>query len=343
MEGSRHRPTTQGKAMINKHEHLAAQLVIPPLECPLPVRVDEALGNHVNDLLLDWVSQVGIFEGQLEQVHASNFGRFAMLCHPDTDTPERLLLSAKCIAALFAVDDHYCDDERSGSNPRLLGPRLSLALAALDKAHLTAPHDLALTQALNRDPVLRGLQGYMSHLARYSSESQMARVRLETIAMFVTMNAEAAWRIEHSLPSVWEYLAHRQVNSFLPCMALIDVVGGYELEADAYFSAQVREVVTLAASATIIANDVYSAPKESMPEIGDFNLPLLLAHEHGCSLQQGMWLAAETHNEIVRRYADKEHQLLEHASPQLERFLGGVKAWLAGNNEWHQHSGRYQV
>ncbi|WP_330216394.1 family 2 encapsulin nanocompartment cargo protein terpene cyclase [Pseudomonas sp. AM8] len=323
--------------------HTAAQLEIPPLECPLPVRVDETLGNHINDLLLAWVRRVGIFEGQLEQVRASNFGRFAMLCHPDTDAPERLLLSAKCIAALFAVDDHYCDDERSGSNPRLLGPRLSLALAALDKAHLTPPHDRALEQALNHDPVLRGLRGYMRHLARYGSANQMARVRLETIAMFVTMNAEASWRIEHRSPSVWEYLAHRQVNSFLPCMALIDVVGGYELDAETYFCAPVREVITLAASATIIANDVYSAPKESVPEIGDFNLPLLLAQERGCSLQQALWLAAETHNEIVRRYETLEHRLLMHASPLLERFLDGVKAWLAGNNEWHRHSARYQV
>lgn len=340
MNDSKASPTPAPKS---PDDPTAAQLEIPALDYPLPVRMDEALGNHINDLLLAWVRQVGIFEGQLEKVHASNFGRFAMLCHPDTDAPERLLLAAKCIAALFAVDDHYCDDERSGANPRLLGPRLSLALAALDKAHLTAPHDLALERALNRDPVLRGLRGYMSHLARYGSANQLARVRLETIAMFVTMNAEASWRIEHSSPCVWEYLAHRQVNSFLPCMALIDVVGGYELDAEAYFCAPVREVITLAASATIIANDVYSTPKESVPEIGDFNLPLLLAQERGCSLQQALWLAAETHNEIVHRYERLERRVLMNASPPLERFLGGVKAWLAGNNEWHRHSGRYQV
>ncbi len=320
-----------------------ARLQIPELEYPVPVRMDEALGNHVNDLLLSWVRRVGIFEGQWDQVKASNFGRFAMLCHPGTDNPDRLLLSAKCIAALFAVDDHYCDDERSGANPRLLGPRLSLALAALDRAHLNPPHDLALEQALKRDPVLRGLRGYMNHLSRFGTASQMARVRLETVAMFVTMNAEATWRIEHSLPCIWEYLAHRQVNSFLPCMALIDVVDGYELDAETYFAAQVREVVTLAASATIIANDVYSAHKESVPEIGDFNLPILLAREHHCSLQQGVWLTAQMHDDIVHRYEAKERRLLKQAQPSLKRFLGGVKAWLAGNNEWHRHSGRYQV
>ena len=329
--------------MMNSHDSTAAPLKIPPLDCPLPVRMDEALGDHVNEQLLGWVRQVGIFEDRLEQVKASNFGRFAMLCHPDTDDPERLMLAAKCMAALFAVDDYYCDEEQSGSNPRLLGARLSRALATLDKAYLNPPHDQALEHALNSDPVLRGLQGYMSHLARFGTPAQMARVRLETIAMFVTMTAEASWRIENSLPQVWEYLAQRQVNSFLPCMALIDVVGGYELDAQTYFNAQVREVVTLAASATIIANDVYSAPKEHLSETDDFKLPLLLAHEHSCSVQHALELAAGIHNNIMRRYEAREGELLEQASPQLKRFLAGVKAWLAGNNEWHQHSARYQL
>ncbi|MCK3826345.1 family 2 encapsulin nanocompartment cargo protein terpene cyclase [Pseudomonas sp. W2Aug9] len=318
-------------------------LEIPALECPLPIRLDEALGNRINALLMAWINRIGIFEGQLDHVRASNFGRFVMLCHADTDDVQRLLLSAKCMAALFAVDDHYCDDERSGANPKLLGARLSLALAALDRAYLIPSHDLALKRALNDDPVLRGLRGYMNHLDRYATPSQKARVQSETIAMFVTMNAEASWRIEHSLPQVWEYLAHRQINSFLPCMALIDIVGGYELGADTYFSAPVREVIALAASLTMLVNDLYSASKEQEPGIGDFNLPLLLANEQGCSLQQALWLTADLHNTLIRRYEAKERRLLKQASPTLKRFLGGVKAWLGGNYEWHRHSGRYQV
>ncbi len=328
---------------MSQNNRSANPLVVPTLHCPPPARIDESLGNQVNELLLPWVERMGIFPGQSERVRASNFGRFAMLCHADTNDPDRLLLSATCIAALFAVDDHYCDDERCGSNPRLLGPRLSLALAALEPAHLNPPYAQKLERALEQDPVLRGLCGYMNHLASYATPSQMARARHEVAAMFVTMGAEATWRIEHASPSVWEYLAHRQVNSFLPCMALIDVVGGYELDANLYSYAPVRRITTLAASATIIANDLYSAPKESVPEIGDFNLPLLLAAEHNCTLQEAMHLTADIHDGIVRTYEVQEYQLLKDASPPLRRFLAGVKAWLGGNNEWHRHSGRYQI
>jgi len=111
--------------------------VVPPLHCPEPVRIDESLGQQVDEMLIPWVEQVGIFAGQVPTLRAAQFGRFAMLCHPDTNVPERLLLSAQCIAALFAVDDYYCDDKRCGSVPALVGSRLSLALAALEPAHLS--------------------------------------------------------------------------------------------------------------------------------------------------------------------------------------------------------------
>lgn len=322
-------------------QSLDLRRVVPTLHCPEPVRIDEQLGQQVDKLLIPWVEQVGIFAGQLPKLRAAQFGRFAMLCHPDTDAPERLLLSAQCIAALFAVDDYYCDDEQCGSIPALVGSRLSLALAALEPAHLSYEFAPDLHQALNADPVLKGLRAYMARVAEFATPAQMARVRHEIIAMFVTMGAEASWRMTKQTPPLWEYLAHRQVNSFLPCMSLIDIIGGYELPANAYSAPLVRRVTTLAASATILANDLYSAHKESLTEQEDFNLPRLLAAQQQCSLPEAMGLAAKIHDDVVYAYEAAEQRVLPGASWELERFLGGVKAWVAGSREWHQHSGRY--
>ncbi|SEN53817.1 2-methylisoborneol synthase [Pseudomonas sp. ok272] len=318
-------------------------LSVPPLHCPTPVRIDEPLGQQVDSLLLPWIERVGIFAGQLEKIRASRFGRFAMLCHPDTDEPDRLLLSAQCIAALFAVDDYYCDDDSQGSVPEQVGSRLSVALAALEPAHLTGEYIAALERALDADPVLRGLRAYMVRVAQFASPAQIARVRHEIIAMFVTMGAEASWRLNRQTPSVWEYLAHRQVNSFLPCMSLIDIVGGYELPANLYCAPMVRRVTTLAASATIIANDLYSMHKEGMTVQVDFNLPQLLVAHQQCSLAEAMTRTASIHDDVVRAYEAAEQRALPAATPELERFLGGLKAWVAGSREWHQHSGRYQA
>jgi len=320
----------------------AGAVEVPPLHSPAPDRVDESLGQHVNDLLIAWVGRLGTFASPPDHVFVGDYGRFAMLVHPDTDDPDRLLLAAQCMAALFAVDDYYCDDERSGAVPALLGPRLGLAQSALDPAHLVGPHAAELENALRADPVLVGLRSYIEHVAVYASPAQLARVRHETVAMFLTMTEEAAWRAAGEVPSVWKYLAHRQPNSFLPCMTLIDVIGGYELPAAVYADPAVRRATTLAGSATIIANDLYSMAKEGIPEIGDFNLPTVVAAERGCPLQEAVEISVRIHDDVVRAFEDAGQQLLRRASPELARFLAGLRGWIGGSREWHARSGRYR-
>ena len=60
------------------------------------------------------------------------------------------------------------------------------------------------------------MRAYIERVARVASPAQLGRVRHETVAMFVTMSGEAGWRIEGTIPPVWDYLAARQANSFLP-------------------------------------------------------------------------------------------------------------------------------
>lgn len=141
-------------SMLVLPEAEKAPWAVPALYGLAPFRNDAALAAAVDDRLMPWIEQVGIFPGRHDKVRAMAFGRFAMLCHTDTDEPDRLLLAAQCFAALFAVDDYYCDDERTGSEPSMVGPRLSLALAALEPVHLGERFRPGLEQALNSDPVL---------------------------------------------------------------------------------------------------------------------------------------------------------------------------------------------
>jgi 2-methylisoborneol synthase len=110
-----------------------------------------------------------------------------------------------------------------------------------------------------------------------------------------------------------------------------------------YSAPDVRRVTTLAASATIIANDLFSALKEQQAGIGDFNLPLLLIREQQCSPEQAMAQSAAIHDEIMHLYEAAECTVLPQASPLLKCYLTGLKCWLAGSVEWHRTSGRYQI
>ncbi|MFI9363047.1 family 2 encapsulin nanocompartment cargo protein terpene cyclase [Kitasatospora sp. NPDC053057] len=314
---------------------------LPELYCPPAVRDDRALGAEVNDRLVRWAEQVGIYAGKLEQFRAVDFGRLLMLTHPDTDDPDRLLAAARCMAAEFAVDDYFCEDALTSKHPERLGPRLMLAQSAIDPAQLPARSRERYQRAMRTEPVWYALRRSVEELAPYASGAQLGRLRQEIAALFLGMDAEAGWRIGGTMPPAWEYLANRQMNSFLPCMTLIDAVGGYELPAAVYGRPDVRRATLQAALASVLLNDIYSMHKEHGADGLEYNLPLVIAAEDGCSLDQATQQAADMHNELVHSFEAAAAALSLTGDPLLTRYLGGLWAWLGGNQEWHASSPRY--
>jgi 2-methylisoborneol synthase len=310
---------------------------IPDLYCPPAIRDDPALAELVNDELVEWATGIGIYSGQIARLRSANFGRLIVLAHPDCDDPDRLLAAAKCALAEWAVDDHYVDGEEA--EPARLGQRLAIAYAAIDPAHLPVRYAPQLEQALRDDPVMVALRSSLDNLARYATAGQVARLRHELAVMFVAYNQEGVWRTTGRTPPVWEYLMHRHENSFLPCMALIDALGGYELPAAVFAEPAVRRAFTLAGTASVVLNDLYSMTKEDPT---DTNLPRVIAVEEQCSLPEAVERSAAIHDELVRRFEAEAAALTATGSPVLYRFLAGVWAWLGGNREWHRSSERYR-
>ncbi|MFD9073212.1 MULTISPECIES: family 2 encapsulin nanocompartment cargo protein terpene cyclase [Streptomyces] len=319
----------------------ASDAAVPELYCPPPLRDDPALAAEVNERLLDWAAETGIYVGRLERVRATDFGRLMMLAHPGTDDPRRLLAAARCALAEWATDDYYCDDETMGSRPEVLGSHLGLAYTAMDPTHPPLRYAQQTDQGLRADPVRVALRDSFARLAPYADRTQVTRLRQEVAALFVAYGQEGAWRAEERMPAVWEYLAHRQVNSFVPCLALIDVVDGYALTAAEYDDPRVRRAVTMAGTASTLVNDLYSMAKEQHSAGLDFNLPTVVAAEERCSPREAVERSVEIHDELVRTFEVEAAALTLTGSPALGRFLAGVWSWLGGNREWHGGSARY--
>ncbi|MFD0362234.1 family 2 encapsulin nanocompartment cargo protein terpene cyclase [Nocardia sp. GCM10030253] len=322
---------------------------IPPLYCPPPVRDDPALAAVVNDGLVAWAKDIGLYAGRLDELRDADFGRLIMLAHPDSDDPDRLLAAAKCAVSEWSVDDYYCEEGADDTAPdgtpsdaaTELGPRLELAAAAMDPVHLPARYAPELEKALQADPILRAFRTSFEHLSRYATPAQLARLRTEIAGWFIALAAEAGWRASHRIPPVWEYLTNRQPHSFLPCMAPIDAVGGYELQAAEYTDPRVRRVVTTAALASQMVNDLYSMAREDRSEGREFNLPTVLAAEEKCSRREAVLRTAAVHDELVHRFEQEAAALATAGSAELRRFLGGLWAWMGGNRAWHADSKRY--
>ncbi|WP_308298917.1 family 2 encapsulin nanocompartment cargo protein terpene cyclase [Streptomyces sp. GESEQ-35] len=317
---------------------------VPPVEpgarlhCPPAVRDDPALGETVNERLVEWAEEVGIYPGQLDKVHRADFGRLIMLAHPESDDPDRLLAAAKCALSEWSVDDHYMDGEVEVARPELLGQRLAIAHSVIDQAHLPLSYAARLEEVVRADPVMRALRSGLDGLARFATTTQVRRLRHELAIMFVAYNQEAVWQTGEQRPPVWEFLMHRHENSFVPCMVLVDAVAGYEVPQGEFADPRVRRAFTMAGSASVIVNDLYSMGKESPT---DFSLPRLIATEDDCSLEEAVDRTVDLHNELMHTFEAEAAALALTGSPELRRFLAGTWAWLGGSREWHARSARY--
>ncbi|WP_027927554.1 family 2 encapsulin nanocompartment cargo protein terpene cyclase [Amycolatopsis benzoatilytica] len=314
----------------------------PPLYGPVVVRRDEALAAEVDRRLVAWAAECG-FEGEgLEQIAHAGFGKLVTLAHPDCADPDRLLVAAQLNAAWWAADDYYADDSTLGAAPTELPPRLALVMAAMDPVAPAGEFTAPLEEALRSDPILVGLHSAIDHLGRHGSPVLVQRVCYATFAMFVSWDAYAAWRHTGRYPPAWEYLAARQHDSFYTSMTLVDAVGGYELGAPYYYDPRVREAMMRAGTAAVLVNDLHSVAKDAADENPVCNMVLQIAADRGCPVAEAVEITVGLHNRIVREFEDGRRALLAVPSPELHRFLAGVRDWMGGGFEWHATNPRYQ-
>ncbi len=315
-----------------------AEESMPELFCPGPVRDDPALGEDVNERLVAWAEEIGIYPDNLDRLRTSNFGRLIMLAHPATDDPDRLLAAARCVVAEWAADDYYVDEVELGADPRVVGSRLALLHAIVDPPQFPLEHAPQLDEFRRDEPIATAFRTAMEHLDRYASTAQVGRFQHQMAILFVAWNQEADWHRNGTTPPVWEYLVQRHLNSYLPPMILIDPVAGYELPAHEFYDPRIRRAFTTAGFANVLLNDLYSAGFESDT---DFNLPRVIVAEQQCSWEDAIRRTVEIHNELMHMFVDEAAALSLTGSPMLQRFLLDTWAWLGGSREWHATTGRY--
>jgi len=294
----------------------------------------------VNARLSRWAAEQGFQEHELDALESAGFGRLAMLTHPDTDDPDALLVAAQLNASWWAADDYYADDTSLGAVPELLPPRLALVMSAMDPPPEAGDFTPPLEQALEDDLVLRMLGSATRHLGMHATPAQVQRVCYATFSMFVSWTAYAAWR-ETGHPPAWEYLAARQHDSFYTSMTLIDVVGGYELPSELFYDEGVRRALFQAGTASVLLNDLFSVEKDAADEKPVCNMVLLVAADRGCPVEEAVEAVVDLHNTFVRGFETAHRELASVPSPQLRRFLRGVRAWMGGGFEWHATNTRY--
>jgi 2-methylisoborneol synthase len=306
-----------------------------------PYRINEALGIELNERLLHWAKSINLYEGHLDYLRKCNFGRYVMLTYPFSEDHERLFWAGQAMLALFGLDDYFVDDKRSGSTLDMVGRNLSICMSAIDEPFLNEKYDNETAKGLGVHPVHIALQEYIAKAQKFGTPQQVARIRHEDMCLFVAMCQESSWRMNKMIAPVWEYLGGRQQNGFTPCLAMIDIVEGYEVPHNIYSMPGVRRVIKVAGLATVIVNDLVSKEKEDEAGVHQFGIREAIQKEEGCTYEQAHRMGVRIHNELMRVFEDESMKLQVYATPELRRFLLGLEGWIAGNYEWHNTSDRY--
>jgi 2-methylisoborneol synthase len=303
------------------------------LSLPFSTRVDESLSMTMNDAVNAWIADTGLFPARRDIGVRSGFGTFGVLCHPDAADAERLLLACQWIALLLAIDDQYCDEESEGADAVRTPQRLDRLQAAMEQPAI----------GLEDPPVdvcWRAMRWFFCQLGGVANPTQVARVRRETTSLCLGQAGEASWRTTGHLPTLAQYLANRQTNGDLAALAMIDIVGGYEVPAAELDDPAVRRLTLLASNEIMYVNDIHSWTKEASTSAGDFNLITVLTAA-GLAAPAAQDEAIRRHDNVVDRYLDAEPDVLRRASSALRRYVGGLRHWMAGNAIWSAQTARY--
>ncbi|MGW3228724.1 terpene synthase family protein [Kitasatospora sp. NPDC001095] len=321
---------------------MSRDLVMPTLNCPFPRREHPGAAD-AEKAALAWLTTRGIPVGSSQLgVHlASLFGAFAAMTYPDV-APDRLALAAKWLGWLFVFDDLHLDENPGAVNATAMANVMIPTLAVLTPPHI--PPTQAAARGPERDPLSRALQELLEEFARCGTPTQMRRLTDDlALALFSAHLEAGAWTAARRVPDLAEYRITRQHSgAVFPCLTLIDILSGYEVPSHEFHHPQVQALRGSASNVITWSNDLFSSVKEARRSEFAINLPTVLRH-HGHSAQEALDHTARLHNEEVDTYLELEAQALNWASPELRRYLDGLRAWMQGNHYWSLESGRYDL
>lgn len=248
-------------------------------------------------------------------------------------TERGLLLNSDWQAWLFLFDDEYCDESAIGADPSSTVEVTVCMLAALE-------HGVAA----RHDAFALALVDLRSRLSALATPVQRTRFLGTVTAYLYALVWEAVHRQRRTPSEFEEYVRMRRHCGAVPtCLALIDVVNGFELSEAQWCSPAVRAAADATADIICWSNDLVSFSREESQSLEVLSMPVVLARSRGLTIQQALDRCAAMVQARLAGYLVAERPLLASGNPALIRFAADLRHWIAGNIEWSYETGRYNL
>ncbi|ETK32302.1 terpene synthase family protein [Microbispora sp. ATCC PTA-5024] len=306
-------------------------LYVPPLPCPFPSEINPSVAE-IDRESHEWLRDSGML-GETALVHfrRSKIGWLAARTNPLVPA-ESLRLLNDWYNWLFAFDDVFCESERLGRRAATLARALPPLFDILDERR----------EPDADDSIGLPLRELMSRIAKAGTPAQMDRWRITVREYLFAQIWEAANREGDLIPGVEEYLLMRRyTGATYTCFALIDVAGGYALDADEWHHPDVRALSDLACDLIGWDNDLLSYAKELGNDGARHNLvTVLMAHRTG-SLQAALEEVVVMHNHALAAFVQHRASAERWASERVRRYVRSLEHWVHGHIDFSLASARY--
>jgi len=308
---------------------------LPRLRSPFPSTLHEQVA--VAELsTLGWADRFGLTREPVvrRRLASTRSARLAGRVGPHATLPG-LLLNTDWQTWLFLFDDAFCDESDLGRRPADTIETATEVLRVVETGDV--PPDSA-------NPFLAALGDLRARLLELATPEQYDRFATQTVFYLLALTWEAAHRERSTIAGLAEYVEMRRHSGGVPtCLALIDVINGFELSGASWSSPALRELTDAATDIACWANDILSYPKEIRRSTQVLSLPAVLALEHGLSTGQAMAEAARLYDDRIHEYQRLEAPVWRDGAEEVRRYVMDLRHWISGNLAWSYETGRYAL
>lgn len=312
----------------------AAELVVPRISFPVPGRLHPA-ADELEERTLAWLRKFGIIRNDADEQYLrhSTLGRTYAWMIPEGEVDRVLIATQFCIWATMQ-DDRYT--EGLG-----LGGRLTDL-----SAHLLACENIADTPfqvGEGGPPIERAYRDLFLRIEHTATPQQVLRIQKGMLHYSIGAAADAAYAAAKTVPPVRQYLRIRHLIAHLHHhFVLTEVAQNFEMPTALLLDPDVRELTNLAIQIIGLTNDIYGCPRDV--QRGHIaNLPMVLAHHHGLSVQEGINYTAAEVDQATGKFTRLAARLRQRDIDILHRYIRGLEDQIAGHLAWLHETGRYDI
>lgn len=305
---------------------------LPRLRSPFPSSLHPRV-SVAESATLEWAERFGLAEDPAvrRRLAATRSARLAGRVSPRATLPG-LLLNTDWTTWLFLFDDAFCDESDLGRRSTDTIQMATEVLRVIERGHVQPGN-----------PFLSALGDLRARLVRMATPEQFHRFAAQTVYYLLALTWEAAHRERRTLADLPEYVVmRRHSGAVFPCLALIDVINGFELPGAVWSSPELRAVNDAAADIICWGNDIMSYPREVRRSTQVLGLPEVLSRARNEPIERALREAAAMHDRRIGEYQRLEAPLLALGDARIDRYLADIRAWISGHLAWSAETRRYE-